>query len=246
MRGRKAKGAYMRGELGAVEVTLWDCGVSVKSFMMRMAWAMAGTGIGAEVADDAYPGVGEPYATADGGSTARLWSGSEVVGETVGGDDEANELCMTSWAKSDCLACLWPTSKSKKKVSACSGESTEAPVLERRDESAKEEMKTDRGQYTPCLGMGTATGIWMLVREEEKIELLEARKGRGGGRAPAQQVKQVKSHPRRRGRERGQAWACGARWWEEDPCPMTSKGSVRPAKPARGATEWMDAVGPAR
>ena len=31
-------GTYMRGELGAVELTLWDKGgVSVRSFMMRMA-----------------------------------------------------------------------------------------------------------------------------------------------------------------------------------------------------------------
>lgn len=40
---------YMRGELGAVELTLWDNGgVSVRSFIILTAEAIAGIGRGAE------------------------------------------------------------------------------------------------------------------------------------------------------------------------------------------------------
>lgn len=54
-------GTYMRGELGAVELTLWDKGgVSVRSFMARMA--MAGTGMGGV--------AGWPSRRAGGGRTA--------------------------------------------------------------------------------------------------------------------------------------------------------------------------------
>lgn len=108
----------MRGELGAVELTLWDSGgVSVRSLTMRTAWAMAGVGIGADAVAEAWPvavAMEPSWRKAGGGRTARCCSGSEKVGDAGGGDDEASELCMTSLARADCFACRWPTSKWKK------------------------------------------------------------------------------------------------------------------------------------
>lgn len=77
----------MRGELGAVELTLCDRGgVSVRSLMERMA-------------------KGRPWREASGGRAASCWSGSdEPVGEVERGDTAASDLCMTSLARADCLA----------------------------------------------------------------------------------------------------------------------------------------------
>lgn len=101
---------HMRGELGAVDVTLLEYGgVSVKSFIIRIAFAMAGIGTGSE-----------PYTSlAGGGRTARWWGcsssgdvGEVDEGEVEGGDggDEKSRLFMTSLASADCFASRRPAS----------------------------------------------------------------------------------------------------------------------------------------